>query len=58
MNRALSIGLVWFLVIAAITGGVAAFRNELNGWFVGWLAIDAVSALLLIGSIRSAATEL
>jgi hypothetical protein len=52
MNRAVLIGLVWFVAIAILTGGVALFRSELSPWFVGFLAIDAVSAVLLIEAVR------
>jgi hypothetical protein len=49
---AFRIGILWFAVIAVVTGGVALFRHELNGWFFGWLVIDAASAFMLAASIR------
>jgi hypothetical protein len=54
MNSALLIGLVWFLVFAAATGAAAALGHNLNAWYIGWLAIDAMSALLVAGSVRLA----
>ena len=54
MNSAFLIGLVWFVVFAAAPGAAAALGHNLNPWFIGWLAIDAMSALLVAGSIRLA----
>jgi hypothetical protein len=51
MKNAVLIGLVWFLVIAAVTGGAAGMGHHLNAWFAGFLAIDAVSALLIGAAI-------
>ena len=56
MHRAALIGLTWFVVIAVLTAGTAMYRHEFNGWFAGWLAIDALSSLLLAGAIRLGAT--
>ena len=52
MNSAFLIGLVWFVVFAAATGAAAALGHNLNPWYIGWLAIDAMSALLVAGSFR------
>jgi len=57
MDGAFKIGLVWFLVIVVVPGGVAAFRHELNSWFDGWIIISALSAVLLVSSIRMWAAE-
>ncbi len=54
MNSALLIGVVWFLVFAAATGAAAALGHNLNPWYVGWLAIDALSAFLVAGAVRLA----
>jgi hypothetical protein len=52
MNSALLIGLVWFLVFAAAPGTAAVLGHNLNAWYIGWLVIDAMSALLVAGSFR------
>ena len=52
MNSAFLIGLVWFVVFGAVPGIAAALGHNLNAWYIGWLAIDAMSALLVAGSIR------
>ena len=52
MNSAFLIGLVWFLVFAAAPGTAAVLGHNLNAWYIGWLVIDAMSALLVAGSFR------
>ena len=54
MNSAFLIGLVWFLVFAAATAIAAVLGHNLNAWYIGWLVIDAMSALLVAGSFRLA----
>jgi hypothetical protein len=54
MNSAVLIGLVWFLVFAAATAAAAVLGHNLNAWYIGWLAIDAMSALLVAGAVRLA----
>jgi hypothetical protein len=55
MDKALAIGLAWFLLFVVIVGGVTAFRHGLDASFVGFLVLNAVSAYLLTTSIRDAA---
>jgi membrane protein implicated in regulation of membrane protease activity len=52
MKSPLRIGLTWFAVIAVVTGGTTWVANQMNVWFVGFLAIDAVSAILLVWAVR------
>ena len=52
MNSAFLTGLVWFVVFAAATAAAAALGHNLNPWYIGWLAIDAMSALLIAGAVR------
>ena len=52
MNSALLVGLVWFVVFAAAPGAAAALGHNLNAWYIGWLVITAMSALLVAGSFR------
>ena len=54
---ALQIGLLWFLMIAVITGAVTAFGHYMNGWYFGFLAIDAASAVLLWSALRLGAAQ-
>jgi hypothetical protein len=52
MKSPLLIGLTWLVVIAVVTGATTWVANQLNVWFVGFLAIDAVSAILLVWAVR------
>ena len=52
MKSPLLIGLTWFVVIAVVAGGTTWVANQLNVWFVGFLATDAVSAILLVWAVR------
>jgi hypothetical protein len=52
MKSPLLIGVTWFVVIAVVTGATTWVANQLNVWFVGFLAIDAVSAILLVWAVR------
>ena len=48
------IALIWFLVFALLPGAAAALGHNLNAWFIGWLAIDAVSALVVARAVQLA----
>jgi hypothetical protein len=52
MKSPLRIGLIWFAVIAVVTGVTTWAANQMNVWFVGFLVIDAVSAVLLVWTVR------
>jgi hypothetical protein len=48
------IALIWFVVFAAVPAIAAAMGHNLNAWFIGWLAIDAVSAVVVANTIEAA----
>jgi hypothetical protein len=54
MKSSFLIALVWFVVFAGLPAIAAAMGHNLNAWFIGWLAIDAASAVVVANTIQAA----